>query len=86
MILENTPLSLTSVGLFAPLVGLLVTLFLPPKREEAIRWLALATTVITFVLTVAWPCRSTTPTRPCSSPPTDRIPAGGSATTSAWTA
>jgi NADH-quinone oxidoreductase subunit M len=50
--MENTALSLTTVVLFAPMVGLLVMLFLPPKREETIRWLALGTSVVTFALTV----------------------------------
>lgn len=50
--MENTAISLTTVVLFAPLVGLLVTLFLPKSREETIRWVTLATSVVVFVLTV----------------------------------
>ena len=50
--MENTALSLTTAVLFAPMIGLLVLLFMPAKREEPIRWLALGTTVVTFALTI----------------------------------
>ncbi len=50
--MENTAISLTTVVLFSPLVGLLVLLFLPRKQEEAIRWVTLATTVVAFVLSI----------------------------------
>ncbi len=50
--MENTPLSLTTIVLFAPLVGMIVLLFIPRVREDAIRWVTLAVTVITFILTL----------------------------------
>ncbi len=50
--MENTPLSLTTVVLFAPLMGMIVLLFIPRAREDAIRWVTLAVTVITFILTL----------------------------------
>ncbi len=48
--MENTPISLTTVVLFAPFVGLLVTLFIPWRRADTIRWVTLGTTVVTLVL------------------------------------
>lgn len=50
--MENTAISLTTVVLFTPFVGLLVLLLLPAKREDTIRYVALGTTVVTFVLGV----------------------------------
>jgi NADH-quinone oxidoreductase subunit M len=50
--MENTAISLTTLVLFAPFVGMLVTLFVPRSREEAIRWVALGASVITFLLTI----------------------------------
>jgi NADH-quinone oxidoreductase subunit M len=43
------PLTLTT---FLPLVGILVILFLKPEWKNAIRWVALLTTVATFVISV----------------------------------
>jgi len=50
--MENTAISLTTVVLFAPLVGMFVLLFIPRQREEAIRRVALGTTLVTLVLAV----------------------------------
>ncbi|NPV66734.1 MAG: NADH-quinone oxidoreductase subunit M [Anaerolineae bacterium] len=50
--MENTAISLTTVALFAPLVGMFVLFFIPRAREEAIRWVALGTTLVTFILTI----------------------------------
>ncbi len=50
--MENTAISLTSIVLFAPLVGMILLLLVPKEREDWIRYGALATTVITFVLAV----------------------------------
>src|SRR4030042_2916151 len=43
------PLTLTT---FLPLVGILVILFLKPEWKNAIRWVALLTTVATFAISV----------------------------------
>lgn len=60
----NTSISLTSVVLFAPLIGMIILLFLRnpeaeglddetrQRRGDAIRYFALAVTVVTFVLAV----------------------------------
>ena len=43
------PLTLTT---FLPLVGILVILFLKPEWKNAIRWVALITTLATFAISV----------------------------------
>ena len=45
--MENTPISLTTIVTFLPIVGLVILLFI--KREDAIRWVTLGTTVATFL-------------------------------------
>ncbi len=50
--MENTAISLTTIVLFAPFVGLLVLLFIPRDREDTIRYWSLAVAVITFALAV----------------------------------
>ncbi len=50
--MENTAISLTTVVLFTPFVGLLALLFFPKDRDESIRWFTLAVSVVVFVLTV----------------------------------
>ncbi len=50
--MENTGISLTTLTLFVPLIGMLVLLFIPRSQEHTIRWVSLATTVITFVMTL----------------------------------
>ncbi len=50
--MENTAISLTSVVLFAPFVGMLILMFLPKKQEEVIRWVALGTSIVSFVLSI----------------------------------
>ncbi len=42
-------LSLTTITLFLPLVGLTILLFLKPDQKEQIKWTTLATTIITFL-------------------------------------
>ena len=38
--------------LWMPLIGALLTLLVPSKQKNAIRWTALVTTTVTFILTV----------------------------------
>jgi NADH-quinone oxidoreductase subunit M len=42
-------LSLTTITLFLPLVGLTILLFLKPDQKDAIKWTTLATTIVTFL-------------------------------------
>lgn len=50
--MENTAISLTTLVLFTPFVGLLILLLLPKKQEDAIRWVTLGTTIVSFVLAI----------------------------------
>lgn len=42
-------LSLTTIVLFLPMVGLSILLFVNPKQTENIKWTAFATTIVTFL-------------------------------------
>ncbi|KAB2859962.1 MAG: hypothetical protein F9K46_10830, partial [Anaerolineae bacterium] len=48
MQLETTGVSLTSVTLFAPMVGFFILLFLNKLSDERIKWGALITSLITL--------------------------------------
>ena len=38
--------------LWLPLLGALLILFIPSQKKDAIRWSALGTTLLTFILTI----------------------------------
>ena len=48
---------------FFPLVGVLILLFIPSDRKNALRWVALITTLITFLLSL-WVLTMFHPPRP----------------------
>ncbi len=51
--MENTAISIVALVAFAPLVGLIVLIFLDDKEHaDSIRWVALATSIITFLLSI----------------------------------
>jgi NADH-quinone oxidoreductase subunit M len=45
-------LSLTTIMLFIPMIGLSILLFIPQTQKEQIKWTTLATTIVTFLATV----------------------------------
>jgi NADH-quinone oxidoreductase subunit M len=45
-------MNILTILTFFPLLGILVILFLKPEREKEIRWVALATSLITFVISL----------------------------------
>ncbi len=51
MFLNVLTATLTAVTFF-PLVGVLILLFVPNEREDTIRWIAIATALITFVISL----------------------------------
>ncbi len=81
------PLTLVT---FFPLVGVLVLLFLKPEQKNAVRWVALITSLVTFGISIvvlaavqAWP------TRPADGDQPALDPVGGledQLTTWVWTA
>ncbi len=50
--MENTAISMTAMATFAPIVGLIVLLFIRDEQEDAIRWVALGASLVTFIISV----------------------------------
>jgi NADH-quinone oxidoreductase subunit M len=45
-------MNILTILTFFPLIGILIILFIKPDREDAIRWVALVTSLITFVISL----------------------------------
>ncbi|NDJ84782.1 MAG: NADH-quinone oxidoreductase subunit M [Chloroflexi bacterium] len=50
--METTGVSLTTIVLFAPLIGMLIIIFSGRVNDERSKWVALITSLVTFVLSV----------------------------------
>ncbi|MEP0764312.1 MAG: NADH-quinone oxidoreductase subunit M, partial [Chloroflexota bacterium] len=50
--MENTPISLTTIVTFLPIVGLIIVLFIKQEREDAIRWVTFGAMGVTFLVSV----------------------------------
>lgn len=50
--MENIAISLTTLTLIVPLIGMLIILLIPKDRDETVRYVALGTSVATFVMTL----------------------------------